>query len=297
MSAARLPIALFHEPAPHVAPSSIPPEELETYTGWFRTNAGARIVIMRDGSRQRLGYIEDVQGAITKSVDLQLEGVRRIYRGGATLEEKEVNRNIQAMAKATPGDFEVFFGVKHCKIIHVEIGRDQYERTEKGVCLITTLPPEVRERIWRQVLRDAFPQDKDRIVLTAQYGPLAIVGPDLKEFRNDAKLLEFDFQPILVSNSLAVTKLLRPRNPEVARYLRQVDLHFHFGPGSNPPQSFLFNLLDFGLATPTCNVNLFMFLWKIKSKKAKDVYNFMQYGFNANYCDQAERSFVPAEVE
>ncbi|KAH7086735.1 hypothetical protein FB567DRAFT_549190 [Paraphoma chrysanthemicola] len=296
MAASPLPIELSNDPAPPDISKPILPEDLVKYTGWFRTNAGARIVITRYCSQLSLGHIDGIHGEITRSYSLQLEGVGRVRRKGRTPAEKELNRDIEAMAMATPGDFNVYFGVKQGKITHVGVGEARYKRTERGVCLITTLPAETREMIWKYALGGALQYDGgedakwDSVILTEdKMTGEAIITGDLekpwnlircvcKDFRNDAKLSELWGNNTLMSNTSSVTKLLRPMNVQVAHYLRRLILHFGWGGRQQPPQSQLFSILDFALSTPTCSVKVYLSLWKNAGAKAEDVYYFMQQG-------------------
>ncbi|KAH7076541.1 hypothetical protein BKA63DRAFT_593961 [Paraphoma chrysanthemicola] len=252
MAASPPPIEPSNVPAPPDISKPILPEDLVNYTGWFRTNAGARIVITRYCSQLSLGHIDGIHGEITRSYSLPLEG---------------------AMAMASPGDFTVDFGAKQGKITHVQVGEARYKRTERGVCLITTSSTETREMIWRYALGGALKYDGgedakwDSVILSkGKMTGEAIITGDLKnpwnlircvckDFRNDAKLGEL-WDNTLMSNTSSITKLLRPRNVEVAHYLRRLILHFGWGGLRQPPQSQLFSILEFALSTPTCDAKV-----------------------------------------
>jgi len=133
---------------------------LKDYTGWFKSTSGERIVVTLEYEQLRIGNIAEGPGAILISTDITLSTSR--------------NQDTRVSAKTHPGGNRILFNIVDGKIESVTMNKKTYQRTDPGACHIVRLPAEVRERIWKEVLRRNHP--KGEVALTSYEGVPMISG-------------------------------------------------------------------------------------------------------------------------
>ncbi|KAH3908993.1 hypothetical protein HBH56_166620 [Parastagonospora nodorum] len=272
-----------------ILPKVTPPEVLMAYTGLYRDDTGARIAVTLDAGQLRIGYFTGTPSILTKSIDISIDHFRLNHVEGDTEEELKLNSKVMAVAIVLRAKDTVMFKVKKGEIVGLSVDGKAYERTKRGACRILELSAELRNRIWTYALMHASGGDRVVLQQPTRDGYTMITG-DLKrpwnlvrcahkQFRQDARLLEFASNSLICSNGSALVKLLRPvKNPEIVRWLRKLVFIPNWGWGRWPEEKVLYSVVDFARLVPDCRVMIIPYLWHIKDSKFTAVRDYIKMG-------------------
>ncbi|KAI8939872.1 hypothetical protein NX059_003606 [Plenodomus lindquistii] len=269
----------------------------EAYTGRFEDSQRDQIVVTLDKKIQkpystegqpwmqnitlRVGFLDDITGAITRSLAVKIEG------SGYTIEE---NETIVGEWQAKSNDA---FSVppEPTKAIGVRVRSINYKRVKDRPCHLLKLPLELRRMIWDYSLHeseyDRFFKCMERrrrapaLQDTIAQSPIVNRISEICKFvKDDAHYRELAVNIFFAgpTHTSILMSMLRRSEPVLKNERRMIFFSPNWGPDYDPDRAVLHNLLSFAKAHDRVSIRVHLRQWKLRGELRNDIREYIKFG-------------------